>query len=80
MLKTEKNRKPVIIIENKQYYSFKKAGNDYNIYWETVQKRGILDNFPNWVFPTESDFEKYVIKFEKIAQKEKLRNLKRRSK
>lgn len=79
-LKTEKNRKPVIIIENKQYYSFKKAGNDYNIYWKTVQKRGILDNFPNWVFPTESDFEKYVIKFEKIAQKEKLRNLKRRNK
>lgn len=71
--KTLINKKTVIIIDEKHYYSFKEAGKIYDIYWETVQKRGISSNFPNWIFPEKSDYEKYKNKFEKITEKERNR-------
>lgn len=77
-LKTAELRKPVIIIEGEEYYSFKKAGEDYNIYWETVQKRGVSNNFENWIFPTKEDFEKYELKFNKILEKDRIRNMTRK--
>ena len=68
-LKTFENRKPVIIIDGVYYYSFKDAGEEYGIYWESVQNRGVSENFKNWTFPNKEDFEKYSIKFKKISER-----------
>ena len=76
--KTAELKKPVIIIEGKNYYSFKEAGKDYNIYWETVQKRGVSENFKEWIFPSKEDFEKYKLKFDRIIVKDRNRNLKKK--
>ncbi len=75
---TAELKKPVIIIENKNYYSFKEAGRDYGIFWETVQKRGVSDDFKEWIFPNKEDYKKYKNKFEKILEKDRNRRSKRK--
>lgn len=75
-LKTFENKKPVIFIDEIPYYSFQEVGRKYGIYWETVQKRGVSKNFKNWVFPNNEDFEKYKLKFQKIIEKDRIRNKK----
>ena len=76
---TAQKRSPLIHINNEVFYTYQEAAKKFNLNYETIQRRCVSIEYPDWIFIDKLEKEKITVKITNLLLRKKKNRRKNKS-